>query len=336
MNLLLRVALAVTPILLTACASIPPVDARLFSLDTRKLPRPDRAVDIAGLGPCTDSPDRQLHVNSEEPIIVLVHGWRGSAGSLRGLAQRLISNGHQTACFSYNDRDSLMRSSAKLAASLEQLAAGMMNRDITVIGHSQGALVARKAMIQERPDGLRGDDISLRLVTISGPFNGIAAAARCTSPIARILTLGLSGPLCQLIAGDKWPEITFRSAFIRSPGTLHASVREHLKIDTDEKGSCRVFREQSCRESDFVFTLAEQRNRLIDDDRRTRVLTVEAGHVEIVGTAHAAPSKLLAVLHASQLLAPAARRVSSPPAKLIATMQAGSSNRGADAASSGH
>lgn len=334
MNPLHRVLLALITVFLTACAPVRPTGADLLSLDTSMLPRPDRAVEIAGLGPCTYSTDRALRFNSEAPIIVLVHGWRGTAGSLRGLAQRLTSGGHQTACFSYNDRDSLMRSSGKLAASLNQLAASMANQDVTVIGHSQGALVARKAMTQERADGLHRDDINLRLVTISGPFNGIAAASHCTSPVAKILTLGLSGPICQLIAGDKWPEITFRSDFIRSPGTLHPRVREHMKIDTDERGSCRAFNGKACSESDFVFTLEEQRNRLIDDDSRTRIITVKAGHVEIVGTAHTAPPKLIAVLEDYQSLAPMAGKDASAKAEMLATMQADPSERRAASISS--
>lgn len=335
MNSLHRVLLAVITVFLTACAPVRPTGTDLSSLDTSMLPRPDRTAEIAGLGPCTHSTDRVLNLNSDAPIVVLVHGWRGTAGSLRGLAQRLAAAGHQTACFSYNDRDSLMRSSGKLAASLNQLAAAMTNQDVTVIGHSQGALVARKAMIEERSDGVRRDDINLRLVTISGPFNGIAAASHCTSPLAKIFTLGLSGPICQMIAGDKWPEITFRSDFIRSPGTLHPRVRDHLKIDTDEKGSCRTFNGKACRESDFVFTLDEQRNALIDDDSRTRVITVEAGHVEIVGTAHTAPPKLIAVLEDNQSLAPMAGKDASVRAEMLATMQADPSERRAASASSG-
>lgn len=334
MNSLHRALLALATLFLTACAPVRPTGADLFSLDTSMLPRSDREMEIEGLGPCTDSTNRVLRFNSEAPVVVLVHGWRGTAGSLRGLAQRLASGGHQTACFSYNDRDSLMRSSGQLAASLNQLAASMTNQIVTVIGHSQGALVARKAMIRERAEGLRRDDINLRLVTISGPFNGIAAASHCTSPVAKIFTLGLSGPICQLIAGDKWPEITFRSDFIRSPGTLHPRVREHLKIDTDEKGSCRSFNGKACLESDFVFTLNEQRNRLIDGDGRTRVITVEAGHVEIVGTEHTAPTKLIAVLEDNRSLAPMAGKDASVKAEMLATIQADPSERRAASASS--
>lgn len=335
MKTLCRAVISLTAVLLTACSAVRPPAVAPSLTETATLMQSGSAADIAGLGACTDSPDRVMNIIADEPVVVLVHGWRGSAGSLQGLAQRLASDGRQTICFSYNDRDSLMRSSAKLAASLDRLAAHMTTPDITVIGHSQGALVARKAMIQERTDGLRGDDINLRLITVAGPFNGIAAAAHCTSPVARFFTLGLSGPICQLIAGDKWPEITFRSHFIRFPGTLHPNVREHLKIDTAEQGTCRLLNGDTCRESDFVFTLDEQRNRLIDGDRRTRVITVKAGHVEIVGTAHVAPAKLIAVLEDTRSLAPMAAKETAGRAELLATMQTGASQRGTARGSSG-
>jgi len=84
----------------------------------------------------------------------------------------------------------------------------MDNKRVTVVGHSQGALIARKALVAERPDPIGNDDLKLRLVTVSGPFAGIAAANQCGNPLARVLTLGLLGPLCKIVTGDKWSEIT--------------------------------------------------------------------------------------------------------------------------------
>ena len=52
-----------------------------------------------------------------------------------------------------------------------------------------------------------------------------------------------------------------------------------------------------------MFSLAEQRNAVIDSDAQTRVVTLQAGHVEIVGDQRAAPTKLIAVLQQNGVLA---------------------------------
>lgn len=89
-------------------------------------------------------------------------------------------------------------------SALEQLSLQIKNQQVTVIGHSQGALISRKALVSNRPDPLRNSNLQLRLVTVSGPFSGIAAAKQCGNPFMRILTLGLIGPMCKIITGDKW------------------------------------------------------------------------------------------------------------------------------------
>ena len=120
-----------------------------------RLPTSDINLTIPGLGPGTNNPDRTLHLNSQQPVTVLVHGCRGSTGNFRALAEVMAFQGQQSACFDYDDRDSLMVSSAQLANSLDQLAAQMRNKQITVIGHSQGALVSRKALVADVPTRCR-------------------------------------------------------------------------------------------------------------------------------------------------------------------------------------
>ena len=155
---------------LASCANVGMIDPALQTIDTGKLPPANITLNISGLGPCTDNPDRSLQFNSRQPVTVLVHGCFGSSGRFRGLAQVLAFHGQQTACFTYNDRDSMMLSSAQLITALDQLAKQMENKHVTVIGHSQGALIARKAMVSNRPDPIRNADLQLRLVTLSGPF----------------------------------------------------------------------------------------------------------------------------------------------------------------------
>jgi len=286
------------------CAGVSPIDdPELQLIDRGAMSPADIHLNIAGLGPCTDNAERSLQLDSKQPVHVLVHGCFGSSGRFRGLAQVFAYHGQQAICFTYNDRDSLMRSSGQLTAALDQLGRAMQNQQITVIGHSQGALIARKALVAERPDSLRNGDAQLRLVTVSGPFSGIASAEACGNPLTRALSLGLIAPLCKIATGDKWSDITYSSEFILQPGTLLKQVSGYLKVDTDESGSCRRFDNAgACKESDTVFSLGEQRNAAIDRDPVARVVNVKAGHVEIVGDERIAPVKLIAVLQQNGIL----------------------------------
>ncbi|HUP30321.1 MAG TPA: hydrolase, partial [Usitatibacter sp.] len=213
-----RIVLAILAVLLAGCSGPSWFTERDPSdLDRGTLPTPNVALQIPGLGPCTDNPDRTLRLDSRQPVAVLVHGCYGSSGLFRSLAQVLAFHGQQSACFTYDDRDSMVKSSRELVTALDALGARMDNKSVTVIGHSQGALISRKALVADRPDAIANRDLQLRLVTVSGPFSGIASANQCGDPVTRKLTLGLIGPMCRIATGDKWNEITYTSEFIRKP-----------------------------------------------------------------------------------------------------------------------
>lgn len=288
---------------LTACATRAPTEAVLLTIDESHLPAPNVRVAIEGLSHCTDSGDRTLRLNAQHPVTVLVHGCFSSAGRYRGMAQVLAFHGQQTVCFNYNDRDSLVKSASELGSALDQLAARLDNKKLTIIGHSQGALIARSALSQPRA-APGDDDAQLRLVTVSGPFGGIAAARHCGNALWKILSLGLVAPICQIVTGDKWSEITATSPFIRQPGVLDRRVTDFLKIETDEAGTCRRSSNGSCVESDAIFSLAEQRNDVVDSDPLIDIVAVKAGHVEIVGNNRVGPAKLIAVLQERGVIRP--------------------------------
>jgi hypothetical protein len=295
---MMRTTLLVTVLaLLGGCAAREPLDAAYFEIEPGRLPPTDVTLTIAGLGPCTDNPDRSLRLDSSQPVNVLVHGCFGSAGQFRGLAQVLAFNGQQSACFTYDDRAELTRSAIDLRRAVDQLAEQTHAPQITVIGHSQGALIARKSLtdLALTPSPQAGQT-DLRLVTISGPFAGIAAAQTCGKAWLYPLTLGLLPATCYLTTGAKWADITYSSRFILEPGALVPQVSRHLKIDTDERGSCRREKDGRCLKSDDVFSLAEQRNLLVETDARTRRVEERAGHVEIVGDKHVSPVKLISIL----------------------------------------
>ena len=262
------------------------------------------SIEIEGLSRCTEADDNILNLNSKEPLTVLVHGCKGSAAKFSALAEVFALHGQQVVCFVYNDRDSLKKSSSYLIHSLNRLFNHMPENRITLIGHSQGGLIARKALIKERADALHiNDRASIRLVTISSPFAGIRAAKHCGSNMLRSLTLGLIVPICKLISGGKWFEITSASEYILKPGTFIDSVSSYLKIVTDERNSCRQYApDGNCLKEDFVFSTEEQYHPLIDEDKMTDPHEVVAGHAEIVGDEQIKPQKLISIFQVKGIM----------------------------------
>lgn len=290
--------------LLSGCAFLGPPDLDPTPLEAGRLPTPDITVQISQLGPCTDSPDHTLSLDSSRPVTVLVHGCKGSAGRFRSLAQLYAFHGQQAICFNYDSRGSLLQGAAQLSAAVGALAGKMRNRDVTVIGHSMGGLVARKAMEGERRTEWEREGVSVNLVTVSAPISGIARADPCGYRSLHWASLGTVPLACWAVTGDNWLEITASSDFIRRPGPLVASVRRYVKVVTDERDACRR-RDAAgaCLESDHIFSLAEQYQPIID---RYPVLTnvqVAAGHVGIVGYKDVAPRQLVSILQQQGLLA---------------------------------
>lgn len=291
--------------LFSGCATREPPNPAYYYIEPGNLPSTDITLNITGLGPCTDNPDRSLHLDSRQPVNVLVHGCFGSSGQFRGLAQVLAFQGQQTACFTYDDRNELTQTSTELRRAVDQLSEQTHVPKITVIGHSMGALISRKSLT-ELPVAVPSRQADLRLVTISGPFDGIASAETCGRTWLSWATVGLLPVSCYLVTGPKWADITFSSSFIREPGTLVPQVGNYLKIDTDERGTCRREEDGRCIEDDDVFSLAEQHNLLVENDARTRRVEVRAGHVEIVGDKRVAPTKLIAILQQQGVIRPTA------------------------------
>jgi pimeloyl-ACP methyl ester carboxylesterase len=310
---------------LGGCASNEPMNT--VDLEQGRLPAPDITLQIPGLGPCTDSADRSLRIDSTQPVHILVHGCFGSSGQFRGLAQVLAFHGQQTACFTYDDRARLATAADQLTQAVQQLAAQSRVPQITVIGHSQGALIARKAMTASSGGALPERPVDLRLVTVSGPFSGIDSARTCGKTWLYPLTLGMLPLSCYVATGAKWADITYSSRFIREPGSLAPQVASHLKIDTDERDTCRREENGRCVEGDDIFSLAEQRHPIVEADGRTRRIEVNAGHVEIVGDKQVAPKKLLAILQAQGVLRPTPAASLPAFGLLLARVYEGKPNR---------
>ena len=273
--------------------------------DPGRLPSADRTIAVPGLRPCNDGVERTLRLDPYRPVNVLVYGRKGTTGGFRGLAGALAEQGQQTVCFEYDGRASLMRVSGQLAGAIDRLAVHLHAPEITVIGHSIGGLVARKALIKERPDPVGSANAELLLVTVSAPFSGVAMARPCALPLLRVGLLGLTDLICWLVSGDDWYEITSASEFIRQPGNLRPQVRRHLMVVTDERGSCRRRTEAGrCIEDDNVLSVTEQQLPLAGPVPRTTLVEVPAGHGEIIGGPDVAPDKLIEVFEREGLLGP--------------------------------
>jgi hypothetical protein len=295
------------------------IDSPLSNLGS--LPTPDVTVRIDSLSNCTHQESDELKLNSREPVTVIVHGCFSSAGRFRTLADVFAFHGQQTVCFNYDDRERLTSSSNKLVRAIEELSSVLQQPEIAVIGHSQGGLVARRALIEERSDHIANGDVEIDLVTISAPFGGIEAAAHCGSETLAWLSLGLIKPICQIITGRKYQDIPANSEFILKPGQLIPSVNRHLKIVTDEADTCRVYDARgACIEDDFVFSVGEQYQQTVDAQPGLIPLEVRAGHVEIIGDANTVPEKLIGILQQQGFLRSTPAEAKDELAKLLANL----------------
>jgi len=241
-----------------------------------------------------------VHVRRDEDLIVLVHGCNSSIAKFKNLAEVFRSRGQQAACFTYDDRDSLISVARELNVALDALRGELGKGRVTLIGHSQGGLIARHAAtaVDQTPVQVT------QLVTISSPFSGIHAARDCGLLPLHIFTLGITVGVCQIIAGRKWTEIHDRAPFMLAPPELSAEVQRHLAVLTDETGACLVQGETPCKRPDVIFSLQEQAVNYVNE-RRVRRQVVKAGHTAIVGEEGHVPLVLIGLLEAEGILQPA-------------------------------
>ena len=256
------------------------------------------AFPLSYLDDCDNYSQQLVELDRGKEVILLVHGCKASSGRFLTLKKVIESYDQQAICFNYDYRDRLEQSAGRLLQSINQLIGLIGPPHLTIIGHSQGGLVARRALIAERKDCRLLDGIQkIRLVSISSPFNGIQASSHCGMNTLHILSAGLSVLICQGVAGSIWSEVHPRAPFINQPGKLTDAVYDHLKINTDERESCRSRNVSgSCVESDFVFSLEEQYHPLVDNDRRVTNVMLKVGHALAVGIEGHPPHQLIEVL----------------------------------------
>lgn len=238
------------------------------------------------------------------PLVVLVHGSDSGPRDFRALVDALEARGQQTVCFRYDDRARVNTSAEHLRRAVVRLVRLLPRSPVTLLGHSQGGLVARAALTARE----NGDDAlpphDYRLVTISTPFGGIDAASNCGHVLYHIASLGISALVCRAISGAKWKQIHPFSRMVEHPQPLDPRVDEHLAIITDERATCRRRSPdgEQCLQDDFVFTRAEQHNARIERDARVAAEAIAAGHVAAVGAGGSVPRALLDALQRHDVL----------------------------------
>ncbi len=222
-------------------------------------------------------------------------------------------HGQQSLCFRYDDRARITKVARELRFALDEVSKHLQHPHLTVLGHSQGGLVARAALAGDMTTAGTPSDHRVRLVTVSSPFAGIRAASHCGLTAMRFLSLGTSLAVCRTIAGAKWRDIHFNAALVQRPATLAAFVEQHVQVITDEANTCRQRRtDGTCLRDDFVFGIDEQQNPRVEADRRVASEVIAAGHAEIVGSDSVEPQKLVEVLQETGVLLP------TPPDKRVA------------------
>ena len=263
----------------------------------------EEAERVPGLYSCSVRGPGVVELDATRPLTVLVHGCRSSGERFKTLSQVFEARGQQTICFNYNDRDSINTSATQLAAALSSLQRRLEPQELTVLGHSQGGLIARRALQADLPRPLvTRDGFTYRLVTVSAPFSGINSSADCGKTWLHVLSLSVTVGVCLAVTGNKWTEIPPGSKFLKNPTPLVGT--RHLQIVTDERESCRSRRaDGSCAVDDFVFGFDEQESAVVSASAHLTNVRVRAGHAAVVGEDGAAPLKLIEVLEAQGVLA---------------------------------
>jgi len=284
---------------------------------------------IIGLYRCAPGRPDVAEIDPTLPTTILVHGCTSSGARFATLAEVFEAHGQQTLCFNYNDRDFINTSATQLALALSELEERIAPGQITVLGHSQGGLVARRALQADltRPLHTR-EGFTYNLVTVSSPLHGIASSADCGQVWLHVISLSITIAVCMAVTGNKWTEIPPGSHFMTNPSPMVDEVTAHLQIVTDERGSCRRFAEDgTCETDDFVFGLEEQNSEVVTADPRVSVVEIQVGHAAAVGENRMPPLLLIEVLQRSGVLAPTTPTLEPEIVALLARLYPGESGR---------
>jgi pimeloyl-ACP methyl ester carboxylesterase len=105
----------------------------------------------------------------EQPLVVIVHGYASEADEFDSFRGRLRDGGFATAVFAYPNDAAVDFSARQFAAALQHFEREYPDRQLSLVAHSMGGLVAR--LVIEDPD-IGGPDIINQLIMVATPNHG--------------------------------------------------------------------------------------------------------------------------------------------------------------------
>lgn len=106
---------------------------------------------------------------SEQPLVVIVHGYASQAGEFATFRERLREGGFATAAFAYPNDAAVEFSARQFAAALRHFQSQYPDRHVSLVAHSMGGLVSR--LVIEDPD-IAGPGIIDQLIMVATPNHG--------------------------------------------------------------------------------------------------------------------------------------------------------------------
>lgn len=226
----------------------------------------------------------RLPLDPKRPVAIWVHGYDPAQGEADPLLRDLQRRGYQVVRFRYDWEQRMDASADALVRAVRALRAEYSLPGLTVVAHSQGGLISRKAMTVGRELTLAGD-VPIELVTIASQFPGYGAA-NMTYLLPKVNIFGVKASHRDL---RSW------SPFIRDPGALGANVR-HVKVETNERGKKRL---EDGRLVDDCSAPRQPQPQVDADPRLAHKATLELGHVGVLRDDQGrVPAALRAVLDA--------------------------------------
>lgn len=113
-------------------------------------------------------PDKWQESDAKQPLVLVLHGFNSSPQRFAPLAQALQQEGFVCGTYSYPDDQPILDSAALLARDLTEIKSSQPDRQVTLVTHSMGGLVAR-AMLED-PDFDPGN--VTKLIMVAPPNQG--------------------------------------------------------------------------------------------------------------------------------------------------------------------
>jgi len=136
----------------------------------------------SGRGSLCDFPDKH---DPRKPLVVLVPGLLAADNSMNSIRDALCSESFGTSFFTYSSHEGIVSGANLLSKELRRVGTQWPNRNVVLLTHSMGGLVAR-ACVEDK--NLNPGNIS-RLIMIAPPNHGSAIAGLSAAELAKKFSL---------------------------------------------------------------------------------------------------------------------------------------------------